>query len=331
MNKGFWGKLNKPFFVLAPMADVTDSAFRQIISKYSKPDVFFTEFVACDGLCSVGRKNLMVNLEFTKKERPIVAQLFGANPDNFFKSAQLVKELGFDGVDINMGCPERNIVKQGAGSALIRTPKLAQEIIKATKEGAGDLPISVKTRIGFNQEIIEDWLPILLETDPALITIHGRTRKEMSKVPNHWDVIKRGVEIAKGSGVMIVGNGDIQNIEEAEEKAKETGVDGVMLGRAVFGNPWLFNKNFDFPKISVEEKLNVALEHTELFEKMYVDNEKNREIFGGRAKNFAIMKKHYKAYVNGFSGAKELRIKLMEAEGYEEVKKAVEEFDTKTM
>jgi len=328
--ENFWEKLNKdkkPFFCLAPMADVTDAAFRQIVAKYGKftlpdgsqeggPDVIFTEMVACDGLCSVGREKLLELLKFSEMERPIIAQLFGSKPENFYQSAQLVKELGFDGIDINMGCPQKNILKQGAGANLINHPDLAREIIRATKRGAGDLPVSVKTRIGFNKDEIETWLPVLLEEKPVAITIHGRTKKEMSKVPAHWDVIKRGVEISKGSGVVIVGNGDVQDIADGEQKAKESGVDGIMIGRAVLGKPWLF-KSVGILSPRLEKRIEVLVEHIKLFEKTY----------GKRDRSFNLMKKHIGAYLTGFEGAKELRIKLMKVDSGEEVIKILKKFN----
>ena len=321
--KNFWTELNKkkqPFFCLAPMADVTDGAFRQIVAKYGRPDVIFTEMVSCDGLCSAGREKLLKLLEFSESERPIVAQLFGSKPENFYQSAQLMVKLGFDGIDINMGCPQKNILKQGAGSDLINHPDLAREIIRATKAGAGDLPVSVKTRIGFNKNEIEIWLPVLLGEKPAVITIHGRTKKEMSKVSAHWDIIKKGVEIAKGSGVLIVGNGDVHGVADGQQKAKETGVDGIMIGRAILGKPWLF-KNLGVAHLSFEERVGIVVEHIKLFEKMYGETVENQKVFGKRARSFNLMKKHIGAYLIGFDGAKELRIKLMKVESGEEALK----------
>ena len=200
------------------MADITDSAFRQIISICSPPDVFYTEFVSADGLCHVmevtpadakamaGKAKLMPHLAFKENERPIIAQFFGANPENFYKCARLAVELGFDGIDINMGCPVKKILNQQSCSALIKTPELAKEIILATKRGAGSLPVSVKTRIGFNKMELERWIPTILETEPVALMVHLRTVKEMSKVPAHWEVMKRIVEIrdelthARGGG-----------------------------------------------------------------------------------------------------------------------------------
>ncbi len=312
--QNFWTKLNKPIFCLAPMADVTDCAFRQIIAKYGKPDIFWTEFVSADGLAHpIAREKLLIDFIYSENERPIVAQIFGSNTDNIRKASALCKELGFDGIDINMGCPDKSIEKQCSGAAMIKNPKLARECIRAAIEGAGGLPVSVKTRIGYNKNEIETWIPELLKEDIAALTVHLRTRKEMSDVPAHWDLMKRVVEIRNevNKDVLILGNGDALDIEDAEKKYKESGCDGVMLGRAIFGNPWLF----DGKKPSIEEKLRVMVEHTKLFEKML-----------GKHKNFAIMKKHYKAYCNGFDGAKELRVKLMEAESVEKIEEIVNDF-----
>ena len=244
----FWNKLKKPFFILAPMADVTDAAFRRLIAKYSKgktPYVTYTEFVSADGLFLGGRDALIKDLTYTEGERPIVAQFFTSKPDNMEKAARLAYELGFDGVDINMGCPDRSIEKQGAGASLMKHPRLAQELIHAAKKGAGKLPVSVKTRVGYNKVEIEDWLPTLLDAEPAVISVHARTRKELSKVPAQWGFVKRAVEIRNTmkSKTLIVGNGDVMNFDAARARANESGADGVMLGRAIFGNPYLFSNS----------------------------------------------------------------------------------------
>ena len=306
--------------MLAPMADVTDAAFRRIIAKYSLPfgpDAMWTEFVSCDGLCSDGRSILLRDLRFTEAERPIVVQFFGAKPDNFYQCALLAQELGFDGIDINMGCPDRSVEKQNAGAALIRDYKLAQKIIVETKRGAGNLPVSVKTRVGYDSDILDEWLPRLLETEPAAVTIHARTREEMSLAPARWESVARAAEIARRydsslDRTRIIGNGDIASLADAEEKVRQSGADGAMIGRGIFGNPWFFNKEKDINSISIEEKLLVMLEHTFMFEELF-----------GNAKNFDTMKKHFKAYVNGFDGAKDLRIKLMAARNADEVTKIV--------
>ncbi len=320
MVQGFWKNLPKPIFVLAPMANVTDAAFRFIIAKYGKPDVLWTEFVSCDGLCSPGRAELLTDFIYDESERPIIAQVFGSKPENFYQTALLVQELGFDGIDINMGCPERSISgKQCSGAALIQYPELAKEIIAATKRGAGKLPVSVKTRLGYNKNVLDTWLPNLLEAEPAAITLHARTKKEMSLVPAHWEEIARAVAIrdkydSSSDKTLILGNGDVKDLDEANQRVRETGCDGVMIGRGIFGNPWLFNRERDYKTITPEEKTRVLVEHTHLFEKLL-----------GEKKSFALMKKHYKAYVNGFDGAKELRVKLMEAENADEVEAIVQE------
>ncbi|EKD23802.1 MAG: hypothetical protein ACD_81C00180G0004 [uncultured bacterium] len=313
INYGFWKKLKKPIFALAPMAGVTDAAFRFMIAKYGKPDVMWTEFVACDGLCSQGKDALLRDLQYDKKERPIVAQVFGATPEHFYQTALLMQELGFDGIDINMGCPDKNIQKQNAGAKLIQSPKLAQAIITETKRGAGKLPVSVKTRIGYTKNTLDEWLPYILETEPAAITIHGRTKKEMSDVPAHWDVIAHGVALTEQyyggkDRPFVLGNGDVQTLEEAFDKVRQYGVDGVMVGRGMFGNPWFFADKDKAKKrgsvvtteILLQEKIAALLEHTELFEQFF-----------GMGNRFDVMKKHYKAYIHGFDGARELRAKLM--------------------
>lgn len=340
-DKSFWQVLPRPIIALAPLANVTDAAFRRIIAKYGKPDVMFTEFVSADGLLSKGRDALLVDLEYSEAERPIVAQLFSGNPEKMYEAAKLVKQLGFDGLDINMGCPDRSIEKSGAGAALIKKPALACAVIRAAKDGlrasdsrtresdARSIPVSVKTRLGYNKDVLEDWLPELLAEKPAAVTIHARTRKEMSKVPAHWDRVKRAVQIRDemASESLILGNGDVDGIEDAYTKAQTTGADGIMLGRAIFGNPRLFSRQH--PMLTknapeLPERLRVMVEHTKLFEELLMRPAKDGSASG--RKNFAIMKKHFKAYVEGFDGAKELRSRLMETESSSVVEMIVEGF-----
>ena len=282
----FWQKLERPIMVLAPMADVTDAAFRHIIAKYGKPDVMWTEFVSADGLAlapEAGRKKLLKDLEYSEAERPIVAQFFTSSPEHMKGAAEHMAKLGFDGVDINMGCPDKSVEKQGAGASLMRNVSLARELVKAAKEGAPNSPISVKTRTGYSRPDLENWLPEILKEDPAIVTIHARTRKEMSKEPTQWEFIRRAVEIRDLSG-------------------KKT---------LIFGNPWLFSER----KPEIQEKLRVMVEHTNLFEKLL-----------GAYKNFAIMKKHFKAYVTGFDGAGNLRVKLMDTNNASEVEAVINDF-----
>lgn len=294
---------------MAPMADVTDVAFRALVAKRGPPDIFWTEFVSADGLyhtreiqkMSDASNPLMRELAFNTDQRPILAQIFSNSPEMVAYATKLIAELGFDGVDINMGCPDRAIERQGCGAAMIKTPKLAQDIIRAA-QGASGLPVSVKTRVGYTKETLEEWLAALLETGPAAVTLHLRTRKELSLVPADWELMKKAVGIRNriNPKVLLIGNGDVRDTEDARIKAVQSGCDGVMLGRAMFGNPWVFagRKNEDTP---LAEKLAALLELARGFEKL------------SPPKNFAILKKHIKAFVTGFAGAAELRVLLMSA------------------
>jgi nifR3 family TIM-barrel protein len=321
--KNFWKTLQRPVMCLAPMADVTDAPFRNVIARYGKPDVFWTEFVSADGLYHTreiqkmkdSENPLMRDLLFTKKEHPIVAQIFTSNPDMMEYASALIVKLGFDVVDINMGCPHKAIEKQGAGAFLIKKPAIAVELIKAAKRGVkGKIPISVKTRIGYNKNQLEVWLPVLLREEPKAITVHARTRREMSAVPAKWEYIKRAVEIRNevtgSDDILIIGNGDITSVDEAHTKAFETGADGVMIGRGIFGNPWLFSGKIP----TEEEKLQTLLEHCKLFD-TYCTH-----------KSFAVMKKHFKAYVSGFHDAKELRVALFACNTTHAVKNVIEKY-----
>jgi len=317
--KSFWQGLVKPFFVMAPMADVTDVAFRALVAKRGAPDVFWTEFVSADGLYHTreiakmkDEENPLVrDLIFDKNERPIVAQIFSSKPEMIAYAAKLAAELGFDGVDINMGCPDRAIERQGCGAAMIKNPKLAQDIIRAAQEASG-LPVSVKTRVGYNKESLDEWLTALLEANPAAVTLHLRTRKEMSLVPADWEHMKKAAEIRNrvNPNVLLIGNGDVQDLEDGRAKVAESGCDGAMLGRAMFGNPWVFagRKSEDTP---LPEKLAALVELAHDFEKITP------------SKNFAILKKHIKAFVTGFAGAAELRARLMLAESAVDLEKTI--------
>lgn len=297
------------------MLDVTDSAYRLMIAKLGKPDVMFTEFTSCDGLCSRGRTALMKQLQYDESERPIVAQVFGANPEKYRETAALLRELGFDGIDINMGCPVKAIVKAGSCAALIKKPELAKEIILACKDGAGDMPVSIKTRIGYDKIILEDWLGHLMETKPAAITLHLRTAKEMSAVAAHWEVMDRAVALIRTTDILILGNGDVADIPHARQLAAEYKLDGLMLGRAMFGNPWLFDTRRTYADITVDEKLDAMLEHSRLFDNM----------FRGK-KNFVNLRKHLRAYASGFDGAKELRLRVEQVNTAEDVVACVSDF-----
>ncbi|MDE2018885.1 MAG: tRNA-dihydrouridine synthase [Patescibacteria group bacterium] len=325
METGFWKKLPRPILAMAPMANVTDAAFRRQFAECSGAAlgkfVFWTEFVSVEGLLSKGRGQLMADLRFGGDEHPIVAQIFGSKPEQFEKVAAELAGMGFDGIDINMGCPDAGVEKSGAGAALIKNPKLAKEIIRAAKSGAGKLPVSVKTRLGYAKPEIETWIPALLEEKLAALIIHLRTRKEMSDAPAHWELMPRIVELRNriSPETLILGNGDVNSPEEARSRISEAGADGMMVGRGLFGNPWFFSGTTP----TVREKLKRMVAHTELFEKMFKSNKTKTE---GKLKNFEVMKKHFKAYCTGFDGAKELRIRLMETEHAEEARKIAEEF-----
>ena len=312
-----WQSLKKPIYILAPMEDVTDTVFRRIVMQTGKPDLFFTEFTSVEGMFSKGDKKVNQRLQFTQKEKPIIAQIWGLKPENYFKAGKLLAEMGFDGIDINMGCPEKNIIKKGACSGLIHNPSLAKEIIHATKEAAGNLPVSVKTRIGFKEIQTEKWIGFLLEQNLAALTIHGRTAAEMSAVPAHWDEIGKAVEIRneKKLPTLIIGNGDVQSIQEAKEKVHQYNLDGIMIGRGIFHNIWLFDETVDPTKKILDERLKILVHHVELFEKTW-----------GKTKSFQILKKFFKIYLSGFEGAQELRIRFMETKNGEEVKNLAKTF-----
>lgn len=310
MSKGFWQKLNKPFTILAPMANVTDWAFRQVIIETGKPDVFFTEFISADGIWAIGKEKFKGELFFEENERPIVAQFFSANPEHMYKCAQLAQELGFDGVDINMGCPDKSVEKQGAGAALMKNPEMAKKIIKevirgsTAKAGQVGIPVSVKTRLGFSK-IDNDWIKTLLDTDITALAVHARTRNEMSKVPAHWDEMGKIAEMAKGSGKLIIGNGDVLTMKDLKQKAEQYNLDGIMVGRGIFNNPWFFSdKEVTDPK----ERIKLLIKHVDNFEKLWPEG-----------KNFDVLKRFFKIYINGWPGAKELRTELMTTKTKKEV------------
>ncbi len=313
----FWQKLNSPFTALAPLDGVTDVVFRQVVVSLGKPDVLFTEFTNCEALLSAGKEKALIRLRFDKNEQPIVAQIWGTNPESFYQVARLVKEMGFVGIDINMGCPDRKITKNGACSGLLKNPQLAAEIIKATKKGAGDLPVSVKTRIGSKVIDIKEWIGFLLKQNLAVLTVHLRTVAELSKVDAHWElmpeIIKLRNEIAPQT--LIIGNGDLNSLEEIKEKYKQYGCDGFMVGRGIFNNPWFFNKKIDIEKITPENRVKQFLAHVKLFKKTFGDTQ-----------NFALLKKFCKTYINNFPEASSLREKVMSTKKLEELIKVLKSY-----
>jgi tRNA-dihydrouridine synthase len=317
-----WQSLPKPIFALAPMEEVTDTVFRRIIQKAggknSKLNLTFTEFTSCEGLQSVGFNKVSHRLKYHKSENtnkiPLIAQIWGITPQDYYKSAKMIKQMGFAGIDINMGCPVKKVIKMGACSALIKNPSLAKEIVQAVREAEPQLPLSIKTRIGFNIIETEKWCMFLLnECRPDALTIHGRTVKEESKVPCHWDEIGLVVKIKNqlSPKTIIIGNGDVLSLTQAEQKIAEFGVDGVMIGRGVFQNPWLFNPNLKPENISPIKKLKLLKLNVKMFEKEWNKNNAN-------LKNYQTLKRFFKIYINGFVGSAGIRAKLMQTNSYEQ-------------
>src|SRR5690625_2489674 len=316
-NYNFWHHLPKPFFILAPMEDVTDVVFRHVISAAARPDAFFTEFTNTESYCHPeGRNNVRGRLQFNADEQPIVAHIWGDRPELFKQMSIDMKKLGFQGIDLNMGCPAHNVAPKGKGAGLIRRPEVAADILQATKEGG--LPVSVKTRLGY-VEVSEwyDWLGHLFEQNIANLSIHLRTRREMSKVAAHWDLIpeikKLRDEIAPQTLLTI--NGDIPDRQTGLQLVEKYGVDGVMIGRGVFKNPFAFEKT---PR---------EHSHNELLELLMLQldlHDKYTEEIEGRL--FKPLRRFFKIYVRGFRGASELRNQLMQTESTDEVRQLIKPF-----
>jgi tRNA-dihydrouridine synthase len=295
------------------MDDVTDTVFRQVIADCSPPDLFMTEFTNTDGLQSPGRPRVQTKLKHTDKEQPLIAQIWGANPDNYRLTAKQIVEGQFGkfvGIDINMGCPVKDIVKNGSCSALINDPELAARIIQATKEGAeGKLPVSVKTRLGYN-EVDLSWHEFLLNQGLDMLTVHGRTKKEMSKVPANWDLIGevRKLRDKISPSTLIVGNGDVGSYDQAMELAKKYKLDGIMIGRGIFSDPFVFSKDSPWSNYSPKQKLELYKTHVKLFDKTW-----------SNTKPVQILNKFCKIYVNNFDGSAEIRKQLMAARSLSEL------------
>jgi tRNA-dihydrouridine synthase len=346
----FWQYITKPVVGLSPMDGVTDSSFRFITAKHGGPDVTVTEFVNIQSAL-YSPHTLFRDFSYSEIERPVVAQIYGKTPELFYQVAHIVCELGFDGLDINMGCPAKKVAAAGCGAALIRTPELARSIIRAANQGIEDwsngqtlgelnihpevieqvrianrcrtglatptqkrlIPLSVKTRLGYDHVVIEDWVRTLLEEKPAVISVHGRTLQQGYKGNADWDAIGRAVAIAKNSGTLILGNGDLQNMEDACRRVRETNVDGVLFGRAAQGNPWIFRakeqvkqalrtndtSSIDDASISLEERFAVIREHSNHFETCCGSS------------RFNAMRKHLIWYCRGFRGAAEMRATMV--------------------
>lgn len=342
--RGFWENLEKPVVGLAPMDGVTDAAFRYMVCKKSSPSLVMTEFTNVEGLAR-GATKMMTAFLYDEIERPIVGQIYGVEVESFYKASVMLCAMGFDGVDINMGCPANKVARFGSGAALIKTPELAKKIIEACKNGCKDwangitmkeagvhpdiilevgkmnegknperlehkeIPVSIKTRIGYDEVVAKEWVKHLLELEPANITMHGRTLKQMYLGEADWDVIAGAAAICRGSGTNFVGNGDVKSMEDAKEKIDRYGVDGVLVGKALFGNPWFFGEH----EPDFVERLLTVVEHSKYFE-------------GLEHLHFHNIRKHLAWYCKGFEGAKEMRMKLMKTDTADEVAEIINLF-----
>lgn len=329
------------------MDGITDHPFRHLVAKYGHPSVIYTEFTSVEGLCH-GATRLLKDFLFDNTQRPIVAQLFGTTPAYFRQATIIACELGFNGIDINMGCPAKGVIDHGAGAALILTPQLAQNIVKATQQGVNDflngqraadcpdisesiarevttraqinanedqkIPISIKTRLGYDQIVTADWVNNLLETKPDLIAIHGRILKQGHGGEVHWEEIAKAGELIHATGALILGNGNINSYQEAEEKTKQYGIDGVLIGRAALGNPFVFQKN----SLQTKSIYQIAVEHAQLYEQTYQADEKY---------NFLPMRKHLGWYVREIDNAAQIRSELMTTSSSQEVAQILHKFN----
>ena len=323
------------------MDGITDAAFRYMTAKYGKPDVIYTEFVNVEGLAR-GAVSMLDHFIFNKIEKPTVAQIYGIETESFYKVALMACYLGFDGIDINMGCPANKVARRNSGAGLIRVPDQAKKIIRTVKQAVKDwvdgitlekadirpkiitalkkmksrsgprklLPVSVKTRTGVDEIIAEEWVRHLLEEEPAVITMHGRTLKQMYSGESNWEVLGKVAKIVKKTDTLFLGNGDVQSIVDAHEKIKKYGVDGVLVGRATCGNPWFFSGH----EPTIKDRFKAALDHARCFEEMSMKHA------------FFAMRKHLAWYCKGFDGARDLRKELMQTNNSEKVEEILSLF-----
>lgn len=352
----FWTRIPQPIIGLSPMDGVTDAAFRLIAARHGRPDVIMTEFTHVEGMCR-GIPAVLRNLDYHPDERPVVAQVFGSEPDAFYKAAHIVAALGFDGLDINMGCPDKAVAAHGCGAGLIRTPDRAQAIIRAAQAGVRDwadgrdlaslglpsetveivrrmaaraaasdkfrrlLPVSVKTRLGYDEVVIDSWIDALLDTEPAVISIHGRTLAQRYKGNADWDAIGRAAELIRRTRTLVLGNGDLATPADVVRRVRETGVHGALIGRAALGNPWIFRVAGAIraacadptipapepPRVDGSDRWAVAREHAARFD----------QLRGHVA--FAVMRKHLGWYVRGPEDRPGLRARLMQVRSLAEM------------
>lgn len=297
-----WKPKDRPLLLLAPLHEVTDAAFRETIAACGEPDIMFTEFTSVDGVTHPKSREKIVRryLQRGESETHTVAQIWGNDPEKFRETAALCKELGFAGVDLNVGCPVKAVVKRGLGGGLLSDWPQVLDLVAATIDGAGGLPVSVKTRLGLDKDIADEWIPALAGSGVTAITLHARTVREMSKVPAHWDRIKDLAPAVRGKGVTFIGNGDVESREDAIAKVTEAGCDGAMIGRAIFGNFWFFNPDVETKDVPLPERLAVLADLAERFEARY-----------GGFRHLAVLRQHVKGLIHGFDGASELRQRLM--------------------
>ena len=343
-----WQNLPHPFLILAPMEGVTDILFRQVVARAGRPDLFFTEFTNVSSYASEkGRWNALERLQIAPTDPPIIAQIWGKNPDHFSECASALADLGFSGIDLNFGCPDKHVNKTGGGAAMIKTPDLAIKCYQNALHST-TLPVSIKTRLGWSSpDEYQIWLPTLLEQHPSALTVHLRTRKEMSKVPAHYELIPEIVKLRNqlSPTTKLIINGDIRDHAHALELHQQhPGVDGFMIGRGVFANPYCFTTH---PPTQAE-LMELLILHLKLYEE-YVNkltsnthstentpsNNLSQNSHNGinspphpHIPSYEPLKHFFKIYVNNFPGAKELRAQLMEthsvAEAYNVLKTAQE-------
>ena len=328
MNENFWNSLKKPIYILAPMEDVTDTVFREVVMRNSSPEnlhVVFTEFVSVDSICASTSKEVFLGrLHISGNEREvlekngvkIVAQIWGSDPEKFYQAGKLISEnFSFDGIDINMGCPVKKVVKNKCCSALILEPERAVDIIHATHSST-HLPVSVKTRTGYNEVATVEWSSRLLSAPISALSVHGRTQKMLSEGKADWEEIRKVVQLRDSLDhpAKIIGNGDVMSINDAQSRCAEFQVDGVMIGRGIFHNPWLFSEQSE---VDLNSRFDLLLFHLSRF-----------EVFWGRSKNFNILKRFFKIYLSGFEGAAHIRAALMEVRNAEEAREAICRFRT---
>lgn len=307
-------RTNEPFLALAPMEAVTEYVFRELLCDIGKPDVMFTEFTSAEALDSEGFDRTIGRFDYSERQRPIIAQIWGISPKSFYNTAKIVKEKGFDGIDINMGCPDKAVMKKGSGACLSENPTLAAELIAAMKDAAPELQLSVKTRLGLKTNISNTWIPFLLNQKIDALTLHARTAKELSDVPAHWDEIKKAVNFRNqiAPDTVIIGNGDVKSYKDALEKYREFNPDGVMVGRGVFTDPYMFERSLEGSSHTEKEHLELLLKHAKSFS----------DYWNGE-RNFAEVKRFFKIYIRNFKGAAAVRDNLMRASNYDEVEKLI--------